>query len=110
MRIFYNRYLPFKGYSAINLFGVLFCRNGLQLTSDIVRHERIHTAQMREMLFVFFYLWYFMEWLIRIPLKGRAYINISFEREAYSHMYDKHYLKHRKPFAWLKYLFVTRKK
>lgn len=104
MRIVHNKFLPFKGYEAVNLFGILFCRKGTAITADVVRHERIHTAQMREMLFVFFYLWYFVEWLVRIPMKGRAYTSISFEREAYRHMYDEHYLKHRKPFAWWKYL------
>lgn len=104
MRIIHNRFLPAKGFTAINLFGLLFCRKGETITADIIRHERIHTAQMREMLYVFFYLWYFIEWLIRIPLKGRAYTNIAFEREAYRHMYDKNYLKKRKTYAWWKYM------
>ena len=37
-------------------------------------------------------------------MHGRAYLNISFEREAYAHMYDPNYLLYRRRFAWTKYL------
>ena len=47
-----------------------------------------HTAQMKEMLYIFFYLWYVVEWIIRLFMKGNAYRNISFEREAYSNEDD----------------------
>jgi hypothetical protein len=60
---------------------------------------------MKEMLYVFFYLFYVTEWLIRLlRYKGRAYYNISFEREAYINMSNNDYLKERRPYAWLKYL------
>ena len=104
MLIIHNRLIPFKKYDAINLFGLLFCRKGTTITSDLIQHERIHTRQMIEMGFIFFYLFYVIEWLIRIPMQGRAYLNISFEREAYQHMDDPNYLIHRKPYAWVKYL------
>lgn len=104
MKIIRNRWLPAKKYDAINLFGLLFCHKDTLVTEELVFHERIHTAQMIEMLFIGFYVWYFIEWLVRIPLKGRAYINISFEREAYENMHDKAYLSHRRPYAWVKYL------
>ena len=57
-----------------------------------------------EMLVIPFYLWYVLEWLIRLPLKGRAYKNIAFEQEAYRHMDDFQYLSKRRHYAWLKYL------
>ena len=104
MKIIHNRFLPPKRFTAINLFGILFCRKDTSLTTDIIQHERIHTAQMMEMLVVGFYLWYLVEWLVRIPMKSRSYSNLSFEREAYSHMHDPNYLKHRRPYAWVKYL------
>jgi len=59
---------------------------------------------MWELLVVGFYLWYLVEWMIRLPMKGRAYSNISMEREAYDHMDDPNYLLTRKPYAWIKYL------
>lgn len=104
MLIIRNNLLPVKGFHAINLFGVLFCRNDAHLTASLIRHERIHTRQMLEMLIAGFYLWYVCEWLIRLCLKGRAYERISFEREAYAHMHDPKYLEKRLPYAWIKYL------
>lgn len=64
---------------------------------------------MAELLFVFFYLWYFMEWLVRLFMRGNAYHHISFEREAYDHMDEPDYLKRRKHFAWIKYYKLGRR-
>ena len=100
MRIIRNNYLPGKRYSAINLFGILFCRHDTKVTPVMVNHERIHTAQMLEMGIVFFYIWYFVEWLIKVPTPGRAYMRISFEREAYLHEHDFDYLNKRRLYAW----------
>lgn len=107
MKIIRNNILPPKNFNAINIMGMLFCRKSTEITPAIVRHEQIHTRQMIELLFIGFYIWYFFEWLIRIPMKGNAYFNISFEREAYDHMYDKNYLKRRKRYAWMKYYKLT---
>jgi len=104
MKIIRNRILPPRRYDAINIAGLLFCRKGTQITSDLVRHEQIHTRQMIEMLFIGFYLWYLVEWLIRLPLHGNAYHHIGFEREAYDHMDEPDYLKRRRPYAWFRYL------
>ena len=104
MKIIYNNFIPFKGFKCINLFGVLFARKGAYIGEQTLNHERIHTAQMKEMLYVGFYVWYFVEWLIRLLGKGNAYRNISFEREAFDNDEDLTYLASRKRFAWLKYL------
>ena len=104
MKIIRNKYIPFQGYKAINLFGVLFVRGNARINERTLRHEAIHTAQMKEMLYIFFYLWYVIEWLVRLFMKGNAYRNISFEREAYSNEDDVIYLEDRKRFAWFKYL------
>lgn len=85
MKIIYNNIIPFKGFIAINLFGVLFVRKDAVISEQTINHEKIHTAQMKEMLYIFFYLWYIIEWLIRLFMKGNAYRNISFEKEAYNH-------------------------
>lgn len=104
MKIIYNKILPLgRRYYAINLFGVLFAKGPCSPT--VVNHERIHTAQMREMLFLFFYIWYVAEWIIKLMKYGdsyRAYRNISFEREAYLHETDLGYLSRRRPFASLR--------
>ena len=104
MKIIRNKYIPFKGFRAINLFGILFVRGNAIINERTIRHEAIHTAQMKEMLYIFFYLWYVTEWLIRLFMKGNAYRNISFEREEYSNEKDLGYLDNRKRFAWIKYI------
>lgn len=107
MKVIYNIIIPFKGFSAINLFGIVFARKEYkELGRRTLNHEAIHTAQMKEMLYVFFYLWYVIEWIIKLFRYGRnAYENISFEREAYAFEYDWYYLKVRKHYAWLRCLF-----
>ena len=104
MKIVRSKYVPFKGFVAINLFGVIVARNDVRLSRRTINHERIHTAQMREMGYLPFYVWYVVEWLVRLPLRGNAYRNISFEREAYSFMGYLDYLEHRRHYAWLRML------
>ena len=71
----------------------------------IENHERIHWEQQIEMLILPFYLWYLIEWFIRLFIHGKkAYMNISFEREAYSRDTFYTYLEYRPYFAWWKYL------
>ena len=50
MKIIRTSILPFHGFSAINLLGVLFVHHGVYLSNEMINHERIHTAQQREML------------------------------------------------------------
>ena len=104
MKIIYNNIIPFKGFIALNLFGIVFARKEHgPLSRRTLCHEAIHTAQMRETLYVPFYLWYVAEWLIKlIPYGRRAYANLSLEREAYRHQDDPGYLRTRKTWAWLK--------
>lgn len=104
MKLIYNNLIPFKGYKAINLFGILFVRKGCTMSEADINHEAIHTAQMKEMLYVFFYVWYIIEWIIRLFMKGNAYRNISFEREAYANQNNRSYLNTRKRYAWLNFL------
>ncbi|MCR4614187.1 MAG: hypothetical protein K5778_09310 [Bacteroidaceae bacterium] len=103
--IIYNRLLPPPRFLAINLFGLIFVRHGRRLSDVDLNHERIHTAQMVELLVVGFYLWYLVEWgvlLMRFRNVMRAYRNIRFEREAYENERDMNYLKSRKFWAWMR--------
>ena len=104
MKTVFNDWIPFSGFKAINIFGILFVRNGKTMSDKDINHELIHTEQMKEMLYVFFYLWYFIEWFIRLFCKGNAYRNISFEKEAYGNDDNLDYLNEREPFAWMKFL------
>lgn len=107
MKIIRNNIIPFKGFVAINLFGVLFVRKNQSISETTLIHESIHTAQIKELLYVGFYLWYILEWFIKL-IKYRdadkAYRNIRFEREAYANQYYPDYLKYRKKFSFMDYL------
>ena len=101
MIIIYNNIIPFKGYLCINICGLLFVKDRLRdrLNDTVINHERIHTAQMREMLYIGFYVWYVIEWIFRLfqhGLNKRAYKNISFEREAFANEDNFNYLKERR--------------
>lgn len=107
MKIIRNNIIPFSGYKAINLFGLLFVRKNAVLSPQLINHEEIHTAQMREMLYIFFYIWYALEWLIRLICywnNDLAYHSIGFEKEAFIQQGDTDYLKSRKLFAWISYI------
>lgn len=102
-----------RGFKAINLFGVLFARKGARLSDVDMNHEEIHTAQMKELLYVPFYVCYGIEWMVRFVLytiKSRkmmghtAYKNASFEREAYGNQNNIIYLEGRERYAWTKYI------
>lgn len=102
MKVIYNNIIPFRGFTAINLFGVIFARKEYKpLSKRTLNHEAIHTEQMKEMLYVFFYLWYLIEWLVKLPKYGKkSYNNISFEREAYQYAGYEVYLSIRKRYRW----------
>lgn len=53
MIIIKNTIIPFGKFKAINLFGIIFYK-GSYPTKDTINHEKIHTAQMKEMLYIFF--------------------------------------------------------
>lgn len=94
MRVIYNRLIPFKGFKAINLFGVVFARRGAELSEADLRHEYIHTLQMRELHYAGFYalyLWYWLRNLARGYGRHAAYRLIPFEREAYGHQGERWY-------------------
>lgn len=101
MIIINNKLIPFgNNFLAINLFGILFTKG--ECSEEVLRHERIHTAQMRELLYIPFYLIYIAEWIYHLIKVGnilKAYHRISFEREAYLHQNNPHYLPIRKRYA-----------
>lgn len=106
----------FAGVITLWPFGI-FLRYKYFTYSNTLNHEKIHWQQQKELLGIFFYLWYFIEWAIRLigyalksmagyPFKfSEAYKNISFEREAYKNDYMFSYSCTRKHFSHLKYLF-----
>lgn len=105
MKVVYNSIIPFKGFKCFNLFGILFVKRGSVMSEVDFNHERIHAAQMKEMLYIGFYLWYFVEWLLELITYGsKSYHTNTFEREAFENERDLTYLDSRRRFAWWKYL------
>jgi hypothetical protein len=85
-------------------FGIYIDEKHLKL-KWLVNHEKIHWQQQLEMLIIFFYLWYLIEWIVRLFTNpGHAYESLSFEREANANEYNQEYLKNRKHYSWLKYM------
>ena len=103
-----------KFLSKLNIAAITLCPFGIYFSDErhlknevIVNHEKIHWKQQVEMLVLPFYLWYITEWFIKLitPPRG-AYLDISFEREAYGFQKKLDYLKVRKHYNWLKLIHV----
>ncbi len=60
--------IPFKGFVAMALWPFIFVRkeNTEKYTARVENHEKIHLRQQLEMLILFFYIWYAVEFLIRL--------------------------------------------
>lgn len=124
-----NNYFPFGRYSSINICGILFTKRD-NVSEITINHEKIHSKQIFELLVIFFYLWYVIEWFIRfIPMRGfksywqksnkkglfklmyvlgeishNAYRKIGFEKEAYSNQFNFNYLNTRSKYKFIKYI------
>jgi len=73
----------------------------------LLNHEKIHIRQQVELLVLPFFLWYGLEFLFRLlqyKNAKQAYLNISFEREAYQNEKNIHYLKQRSFWSFINYL------
>ena len=123
MKIIKVKKLPFD-FSGITIWPFIFFLKGQVISNTLLRHETIHLKQQRETLWRFFFIFYIAEFVVKfiyhfcrnISYPGTfkdflistfflAYRDLSFEREAYAHEKDENYLKTRKPFAWIKYVF-----
>ena len=102
------KYLVPKGYTAITIYPFIMLKHKRQKDDMIlINHEKIHIRQQLELLVLPFFIWYGIEFLIRlVQFKNwsRAYRNISFEREAYENEKDLDYLKRRPFWQFLKYV------
>ena len=108
MLVLVNHFLLRKKFTGMAVWPFIIVRNK-QLKQDAVflNHERIHLRQQVEMLVILFFIWYFLEFLVRlVQFRDRhlAYINISFEKEAYANEKDLDYLKKRSFWRFVKYL------
>ncbi len=97
------KYLKVEGIALFPF--VIISNKQFSNNSVLINHERIHLRQQVELLIVFFYLWYFIEYLLRRLHSDhqKAYRSITFEREAYSNQDNLSYLKNRSPYAFMFY-------
>lgn len=93
--------------NGITLFPFIFIKNPADKGNAVlINHEKIHLRQQLELLVIFFYIWYVVEyyyWYFRLKNSFLAYKYISFEREAYAMEDDLNYLEKRKFWSFLKY-------
>lgn len=128
----YNKWIPFKRFFAMCLFGIIYIRDfnkDRKVHKSTLNHEGIHLCQIEDFVpnkngkkwktilgGCIFYILYFIEWLIKLVISGftlgkvKAYRSVSFEQEAYNNQYYYTYQKNRKRFAWFKYVFKLIKK
>lgn len=141
-KIIINKVIPFKRVFCWNLFGFIFVRdineeclsrhNFYNLHIDhLLNHTAIHTEQMRDWFGwinkkwrnsiintilggFLFYMWYLVEWIIRLPLffippliHYHLHKDISFEQEAIINENNSHYLNTRKSFKWIDRIFKS---
>ncbi|WP_343696980.1 hypothetical protein [Flavobacterium sp.] len=107
------KYLIPNGYRGMAVFPFIIVKYDFDKTNGVfVNHEKIHLRQQLEFLVIPFFIWYLLEYLIRLiqyKNKDLAYRNISFEREAYGHETDLNYLKNRPFFKFLYYIKIGNK-
>jgi hypothetical protein len=106
--ILVSKYFVPKGYEGITLYPFVFLKDK-KLKEDVIllNHELIHITQQKELLVLFFYLWYVIEFFIRLLVCKNwsiAYESISFEQEAYDNQSNLMYIQKRPRWAFLKYL------
>jgi len=106
MKIINNKLIPFGDFLAINLFGYCFTKRNLKDWQ--IRHEEIHSEQMKELLYIPFYLLYAIEFIIKLPFYkfnwNNAYRAVSFEREAYYYQDWSYYISYREKYAWRRFV------
>lgn len=109
--ILISKYLVPKGYTGITIFPFVFLKHK-DLKNDLVliNHEKIHLRQQLELLIFLFYFLYLLEFVFRLIQYRNwytAYKNISFEREAYINQTDTNYLKNRKLWSFINYIYAN---
>jgi hypothetical protein len=108
MLLLQTKFLIPRGFRGLTIYPFVFFKEQSDRSNILfINHEKIHLRQQIEMLLLPFFIWYLIEFVIRLVQYKNvdlAYLNISFEREAYAHEKDRNYLDQRFFFSFLKYL------
>jgi len=106
------KFLIPKGFRGLTLFPFVLVKFPEDKENIIlVNHEKIHLRQQLELLMLPFFIWYLLEYVVRLVQyqnANLAYRNISFEREAYANESNLDYLKNRSFFQFYSYLFLKK--
>lgn len=108
MILIWQRLLKNTKISGITLFPFIILKKPeYKQDQTLINHEKIHLRQQVELLVIFFYIWYVIEyyyWVFKLKDRYLAYRSISFEREAYAMEDDLNYLATRKLWGFWKYI------
>lgn len=108
MIIIVSRYLIPNSFKGFTFFPFVVLKERKSKGDFVLlHHERIHLRQQLELLILPFFIWYGLEFLVRLVQFNNwklAYRNISFEREAYENDDDFDFLKNRSFFNFMRYL------
>jgi hypothetical protein len=106
--LIFSKYLFPSSFNALAIWPFIILKEkNLKYDIILLNHERIHLRQQVEMLWVIFFIFYLLEFFIKLVIYKKpklAYHNLSFEREAYYNEQNLNYLKERKIWNSLKYL------
>jgi hypothetical protein len=108
MFVIVAKYLIPKGFAGLTVFPFIFLKEKRDVSNPVMmQHEKIHIRQQMELLILLFFIWYGIEYFIRIlqyKNKHLAYRNISFEREAYANESKEDFLEERRFWNFLNYI------
>lgn len=108
MKVIVAKYLVPKGFVGFAFFPfVLLAAEKLRSDGVLLNHEKIHLRQQLELLILPFFVWYLLEYSVRLLIyrdRKKAYRNICFEREAYANEKSPDYLKSRALWSFAKYI------
>jgi hypothetical protein len=103
MKIFYNSFIPkILQVDGVTIGKYIFVSYAKESVSEVlINHETIHYFQIKKDGILKFYCKYFKEYFSN-RLKGmshyKAYVNISYEKEAYQNQWPTQFKKIRKSY------------
>ena len=107
MYLIVAKYLIPKGFRGLTVYPFILVKYREDLKDSIfINHEKIHIRQQVELLIIPFFIWYLVEYFVRLLQYKNghlAYKNISFEREAYSEESNLLYLNNRSLYHFCKF-------
>lgn len=98
-------FLPMAGMAIFPF--ILIKKLDYKKHQKFINHEKIHLVQQLELLLIGFYLLYLLNYLFNLfkyRNHNQAYLNIVFEKEAYSMEADLGYIRYRKLWQWIKFI------